>query len=204
MHQVTGSAILAGSNNEILDSNYCTVINGSTNYISGRNNTHVIGDDIVATGVNDDDKFYVGCYNGLECSGPISGAGNLIIDGNATIVGDLNVVGDITAFYSSSDERLKDNISVITGCLDKVLSLDAIEFDWNTNLQSTYSGHDIGLIAQQVQKVTPETVVERDNGYLAMKYEKIIPLLIGATQEQDIKICELEKQIQELIDRSNH
>ena len=170
MHQVTGSAILAGSNNQILDSNYCTVINGSSNYISGKNNTHVIGDDISAT---ENDKFYVGCYNGIECDGPISGAGNLIIDGNATIVGNLNVVGDITAFYSSSDERLKDDISVITGCLDKVLSLDAIEFDWNAELQSTYSGHDIGLIAQQVQQIAPEVVVERDNGYLAMKYEKV-------------------------------
>jgi len=201
MHQVTGSAILAGSNNQILDSNYCTVINGANNYISGKNNTHVIGDHVSAT---ESDKFYIGCYNGLECDGPISGAGNLIIDGNATIVGDLNVVGDITAYYSSSDERLKDNIQVITGCIDKVLSLDAIEFDWNTELQSTYTGRDIGLIAQQVQEVAPEIVVERDNGYLAMKYEKVIPLLVGATQEQDLQITELEKQVQKLIDKSNH
>jgi len=201
MHQVTGSAILAGSNNQILDSNYCTVINGASNYISGKNNTHVIGDHVSAT---ESDKFYIGCYNGLECDGPISGAGNLIIDGNATIIGDLNVVGDITAYYSSSDERLKDNIQVITGCIDKVLSLDAIEFDWNTELQSTYTGRDIGLIAQQVQEVAPEIVVERDNGYLAMKYEKVIPLLVGATQEQDLQITELEKQVQKLIDKSNH
>lgn len=195
MPQVTGSAILAGSNNQILDSNYCTIINGSSNYISGKNNTHVIGDDVSAT---ESDKFYVGCYNGLECDGPISGAGNLIIDGDATIGGDLNVVGDITAFYTSSDVRLKDNISTITGCLDKVLSLDAIEFDWNEN-QHTYQGHDIGLIAQQVQKIAPEIVVERDNGYLAMKYEKVIPLLVGATQEQDSLIQELQNKIDSII-----
>jgi len=83
MHQVTGSAILAGSNNRILDSNYCTVINGATNYISGKSNTHVIGDHVSAT---ESDKFYIGCYNGLECDGPISGAGNLIIDGDATFI----------------------------------------------------------------------------------------------------------------------
>ena len=200
MHQVTGSAILAGSNNRILDSNYCTVINGASNYISGKSNTHVIGDHVSAT---ESDKFYIGCYNGLECDGPISGAGNLIIDGDATIGGDLDVVGDITAFYTPSDERLKDDISIITGCLQKVLSLDAIEFDWNTN-QSKYQGHDIGLIAQQVKEVAPEIVVERDNGYLAMKYEKVIPLLVGATQEQDAQIAELEKQVKELIDKSNH
>lgn len=195
MHQVTGSAILAGSNNRILDSNYCTVINGATNYISGKSNTHVIGDHVTAT---ENDKFYVGCYNGLECDGPISGAGNLTIDGNATIGGYLNVAGDITAFYTSSDERLKNNISTITGCLDKILSLDAIEFDWGSN-QDIYSGHDVGLIAQQVREIAPEIVVERDNGYLAMKYEKVIPLLVGATQEQDSLIKELQNKIDSII-----
>jgi hypothetical protein len=204
MSSQKGSAIFAGSNNSIENSDYCTIINGSNNHINGRTNTHIIGDDITADQVSDDNKFYVGCYNGLECSGPIHTDSNLIVDSDATILGTLTVEGDITAFYTSSDQRLKNNIQSITGCLDKVLSLDAIEFDWNSELQSTYSGHDIGLIAQQVQKVAPEIVVERENGYLAMKYEKVIPLLVGATQEQDAKISELEKQIQELIDKSSH
>jgi hypothetical protein len=199
---VTGSAIFAGSNNTVYDSSYCTVINGSSNYISGRSNTHIIGDDIVATGLDDDNKFYVGCYNGLECTGPISGSANLIINGDGTIDGNLTVGGDITAF-DSSDERLKENISPIDKCLDKVLSLNAIEFNWKDGYGAT-KGRDIGLIAQQVKKIAPEIVVERNDGYLAMRYEKIIPLLIGATQEQDQQISELEKQVQELIDKSNH
>lgn len=193
---VTGSAIFAGSNNTVYDSNYCTVINGSSNYISGRSNTHIIGDDITATGLNDDNKFFVGCYNGLECDGPISGAANLTIDGNGTIDGNLTVGGDITAF-ASSDERLKENIMPIKKCLDKVLSLDAIEFNWKDGYGTT-KDRDIGLIAQQVRKIAPEIVVERNDGYLAMRYEKIIPLLVGATQEQDAQIKELEKQIQEI------
>ena len=170
--------ILAGYNNTINSNcSYCTIINGANNNIpSNRSNVHIIGDNVTAAAI--DDRFYVGCINGLHCD------------------------GDVVA-YSTSDERLKDNIVPISGCLEKVLSLDAVEFDWNEN-QQTYSGHDIGLIAQQVQKIAPEIITERENGYLAMKYEKIIPLLVGATQEQDAQINELEKQLQELIEKSNH
>jgi hypothetical protein len=196
---MSNNSILGGYLNEINNSNGCTIINGSSNQIVGGNNVHILGDNVQVYGGNDfvngsaenDNKFYIGCANGILVDGPIYANGNITSE------------GDVVAF-SSSDERLKDDVQIITSCLDKVLSLDAIEFDWNTDLQSTYSGHDIGLIAQQVQQIAPEIVVERDNGYLAMKYEKIIPLLIGATQEQDQQISELEKQVQELIDKSNH
>lgn len=171
------NAILAGDNNTIEDSTRCTIINGASNIINGRTNTHIIGDYVSSPSVTlVDNAFYVGCTNGLYCD------------------------GDVIA-YSSSDERLKDDITPISGCLDKVLSLDAIEFDWNDK-QQTYTGHDIGLIAQQVQKIAPEIVTEREDGYLAMKYEKMIPLLVGATQEQNAQLDELEKQLKELLDES--
>lgn len=172
------NTILAGYNNTINSNcNHCTIINGANNSIpANRTNVHIIGDYVSADAV--DNRFYVGCSNGLYCD------------------------GDVVAF-ASSDERLKDNITPLSGCLNKVLSLDAIEFDWNDN-QQTYSGHDIGLIAQQVQEIAPEIVTQRKDGFLAMKYEKVIPLLVGATQEQDAQINELEKQIQELIEKSNH
>lgn len=171
----TNNTILGGNNNVIRENcDHCTIINGASNTINaGLTNTHIIGDNIIATNSN---TFHVGCSNGLYCD------------------------GDIIA-YSSSDERLKDDIVPISGCLDKVLSLDAIEFDWNDK-QQTYTGHDIGLIAQQVQKIAPEIVTEREDGYLAMKYEKMIPLLVGATQEQNAQLDELEKQLKKLLDES--
>ena len=170
----SNNAILAGDENTITASNRCTIINGQNNEIDSKTNTHIIGDNIVAS-VNN--AFYVGCSNGLFCD------------------------GDVIA-YSSSDERLKDNITPISRCLDKVLSLDAIEFDWNDK-QETYTGHDIGLIAQQVQKIAPEIVTERSDGYLAMKYEKVVPLLVGAVQEQDALLDDLESQVNKLIKNSN-
>ena len=105
----------------------------------------------------------------------------------------LNVQGDVISF-SSSDRNLKDNISLIKNPLDKVLSLDAIEFDWNSS-QHAYRGHDLGLIAQQVEEVAPELVVTRSDGYKAIKYDKINSLIVGAIQEQQKKIEFLEKSL---------
>lgn len=182
------NVILAGHLNTIEgDCNQCSIINGANNAIFGANNVHAIGDDIVVYGSNhpngsidNDNCFYVGCTNGVHIHGP------LVVDGN------ISAEGDITAF-SSSDERLKEDIKPIKDCLQKVLTLDAIEFEWS-NKQSTYSGKDVGLIAQQVNEVAPEIVSKRDDGFYAMKYEKIIPLLVGAIKEQNEEIKKLEKE----------
>ena len=109
---------------------------------------------------------------------------------------------DIIAF-SSSDKRLKDDITLIDEPLSKIMSLDAIEFNWNDN-QSTYTGHDIGLVAQQVEEVAPEIVETRKDGYKAIKYEKVNALLVGAIQEQQKKIEFLEKRLESLERRSSH
>jgi hypothetical protein len=57
----------------------------------------------------------------------------------------------------------------------------------------SYKGHDVGVIAQEIEKVLPEVVTTRDNGYKAVKYEKIVPLLIEAIKEQQEQIDELRK-----------
>ena len=54
-------------------------------------------------------------------------------------------------------------------------------------------GHDVGVIAQEVEKVIPEIVQTRDNGYKAVKYEKIVPLLIESIKELKAEIEELKK-----------
>ena len=54
-----------------------------------------------------------------------------------------------------------------------------------------HNGHDIGVIAQEVEKVLPEIVEDRGNGYKAVKYEKLTALLIQAVNEQ-------QKQIEDL------
>ena len=117
-------------------------------------------------------------------------AGSVVaIQTNTTITGILSVTDDITAFWSS-DERLKDNITPIDDPLAKVVSISGNTFDWND--KSNKSGHDVGLIAQEIEKVLPEAVTTRDNGYLAVDYHKVVPLLVEAIKELSAKVDALE------------
>ena len=104
----------------------------------------------------------------------------------------IRATNDVVAFYSS-DERLKDNIVQISDPIEKVKQIKGVEFDWNDK-QEVYEGHDVGVLAQDIEKVLPELVITRDNGYKAVKYEKIIALLIEAMKEQQSQIDELKSQ----------
>jgi Chaperone of endosialidase/Major tropism determinant N-terminal domain len=104
------------------------------------------------------------------------------INGNLNVAGAIFATGDVTA-YSTSDERLKNNVQPITSALEKVEQISGVEYDWNTELQSTYTGHDVGVLAQEIEKILPEAVTTREDGYKAVRYEKVVPLLIQAIKE---------------------
>jgi hypothetical protein len=103
--------------------------------------------------------------------------------------------GDIIGF-SSSDITLKDNLTKITNPIEKIQKLNGYEFDWNQK-QKIYHGHDVGVVAQEVEKVIPEIVHTRTGGIKGVKYEKIIPLLIEAIKDQQEQIYELKKKLEE-------
>lgn len=110
----------------------------------------------------------------------------------STVLGEIRAVGDITAYYSS-DKRLKDNIIPISDALGKLDEIQGVEFDWipKEGVHS-HEGHDIGVIAQEIEKIAPEAVTTRDSGYLAVKYEKLVPILIQAIKELKSRVIELE------------
>ena len=110
--------------------------------------------------------------------------------------GDVVADGDVIA-YNSSDIRLKDNIEVIKGSLDKIDGIRGVEFDWNEKSPgwAQERGHDVGVIAQEVQKVLPEIVTERTNGYLGVDYKRIIPLLIESVKELKQEVEILKKKV---------
>jgi hypothetical protein len=122
----------------------------------------------------------------------VSITGTLSVNGTTTISGDLRVTGDITAFFTS-DQRFKDNITPIEDPLAKVLSISGNTYDWNEN--SGKEGHDVGVIAQEILEVLPEAVTTRDNGYLAVDYHKIVPLLVEAIKELSQKVSDLEDKL---------
>jgi hypothetical protein len=133
--------------------------------------------------------------------------------GNAATVstnagrGHLLAQGDVVA-YISSDKRLKDNIIPIKSPLKKLLKIGGYNFEWNDKgpdwVKDEYFGNpsgslkDVGVIAQEIQPILPEAVKQRKDGYLSVKYEKIVPLLIEAVKEQQTQIEELKTQINQL------
>ena len=116
--------------------------------------------------------------------------------GQITSSGDVVAAGDVVAYYTS-DIRLKDNIKVIKGSLDKIDGIRGVEFDWNEKSPgwAQERGHDVGVIAQEVQKVVPEIVVERKSGYLGVDYKRIIPLLIESVKELKQEVEDLKKKV---------
>ena len=64
--------------------------------------------------------------------------------------------------------------------------------------QSFFSKHDVGVIANEIEKVLPEAVGVREDGIKAVKYERIVPLLIEAIKEQNKTIKELTTRLEKL------
>ena len=113
---------------------------------------------------------------------------------STSTAGTIRATNDITAFFSS-DKRLKDNITKIEDPLKKLEKINGYTFDWipKENIHSN-EGKDIGVIAQEIEEVMPEITTTRENGYKAVKYEKIVPLLIECIKEQQIQIDELKNK----------
>ena len=111
------------------------------------------------------------------------------------VAGEIRAINDITAFYSS-DIRLKENIVPIENALSKVESISGNTYDWKEGYEEIHShkGNDVGVIAQEIEEILPQIVTNRDNGYKAVQYEKIIPLLIEAIKELSVKIKGLENK----------
>ena len=128
---------------------------------------------------------------------------NLMIGADADPSVALHVTGEgyftsnITAYYSS-DISLKDNIRPIESAIFKVQQIRGVTFDWNEKAGKLEQekGHDVGLIAQEVEKVLPEIVQIRKDGIKAISYEKVVPLLVEAIKEQQVTIENLTKRIE--------
>ena len=120
--------------------------------------------------------------------------GTVIIDGGVGIAKTLNVGEDVVAF-ASSDERYKDLITPIQNPNEKIKLLSGNTFVWNDKHEVFKGKKDIVVIAQEVEKVLPEIVETRDNGYKAVKYEKIVALLIESNKELIKRVEELESKI---------
>lgn len=134
---------------------------------------------------------------------------------NVLMGGAVSAVGEVTAY--SSDRRLKENIRNIPDALNKVLQLNGVTFSWKDETKAlgffVPNKDDVGVIAQEVQRVLPEAVrfapFDRDEkgnsksgeNYLTVQYEKLTALLIEAVKDQQVMIDGLRDRISALESR---
>jgi hypothetical protein len=114
-------------------------------------------------------------------------------------IGTIRSTGDITAFYSS-DRTLKTNIKTIDNALDKIDNITGVYFDWTDDFIENNGGEDgyfirkqdIGVIAQDIEPVLPEVVGTREDGIKAVKYDRIVALLIQGIKELRAEVNDLK------------
>jgi hypothetical protein len=127
-------------------------------------------------------------------TGFLSAGTNIFARGNITSLGTIYSYGDVIAYYTS-DRSLKTNINKIDQPLIKLKTLNGYEFDWKDNAPEHLRGHDIGVIANEVEDTLPEAVINRPDGVKAVNYNKIVPLLIESIKELTSKVEQLESKI---------
>ena len=141
-----------------------------------------------------------GANQALDTTSGVQHASLGIGTGTLGATGEIRATADVTAYYSS-DERLKENITTIDNALSKLRRLKGVMFDWKDDVVAGKGGedgyfvrkHDTGVIAQEVEAVLPEVVAEREDGFKAVKYEKLAGLIIQAINELADQVDALKK-----------
>ena len=118
------------------------------------------------------------------------------IDSNGVAIGEDSIY---FSDASISDANLKDEIFKISNPVEILKSLNGVNFIWNDNAPDHKKGsRDIGLIAQEVEKIIPSAVQENSEGNLSVSYGRIVPVLVEAVKKQQKAIEKLEKRIKNL------
>ena len=115
--------------------------------------------------------------------------------------GEIRASNNITAYYSS-DCRLKTNIQPIADAMCKVTQISGVLYDWTDEYIKEHGGEDgyfirkrdVGLIAQEIEKILPEIVVDQATGFKAIKYERVVALLVEALKEVNTRLEQLENR----------
>ncbi len=111
----------------------------------------------------------------------------------------LEISGNVkaTSFLTSSDERLKIDIRVLDSALSRILSLHGYDFLWKSD-----GRRDIGIIAQEVERVFPDLVhTDPTTGYKSVEYPNLIAPMIEAIREQQAIIDRQQSHIDDLETR---
>jgi len=119
--------------------------------------------------------------NGLTGGGA---SGSVTVSMSGSYTGSFTATGNLTAY---SDERLKSNVETIPNALEKVNALRGVSFDKDGE-------RGLGVIAQEVEKVLPELVLDGEE-YKSVAYGNMVGVLIEAIKELTKEVEDLKKQI---------
>ncbi|MFT6871226.1 MAG: hypothetical protein ACJAVN_000223, partial [Roseivirga sp.] len=140
---------------------------------------------LVAQQVQDDGSG--GEFGEINISSTTGGYVNMFGNGNADFSGDINA----NAFNQNSDARLKKNIATLSGGLATINKLRGVSYNWKD--ESKPEGK-IGFIAQEVEKILPELVVTKKDGFKAVNYAEVTAVLVEAVKELTKEINELKNE----------
>jgi len=213
----------AGANNTIGTDNTFIGRNAGLTHSTGKNNTFVGSDaGLGQNGLNINGNVFLGygagysetgsnmlyidnCFyttNAVNPTTPVYPACDFpfIRGGFDTRLLEIDGTLIMMAVAVPSDERYKRDIRPLESSLEKILHLQGVSYEWKTDehgRRGFKEGRQIGLIAQEVEKVLPELVQADSKGYKALSYDKLVPVLVEAVKEHQEKISNLQEVIDE-------
>jgi len=125
--------------------------------------------------------------------------------GNASPTVMLDVTGDAKVngkLLSPSDIRLKTKVETLTNVLSKLEQMRGVSYEF-INQTKYAKGPQVGVIAQELQKVFPELVMTGSDGFLSVNYTQLTAVLIQAVKEQQTEINELKEQMKRVMEKLN-
>jgi|14BtaG_2_1085337.scaffolds.fasta_scaffold10828_2 predicted acyltransferase (DUF342 family) len=126
-----------------------------------------------------------------DITGTLDVGSNTEINGNLTVTGLIQAGGDLIAFQNlvPSDSRLKSDVTPLKDSLAKINQMQGVSYTFDPSGKK-----QIGLIAQDVEKIIPE-VVSIQNDYYTMSYPNLVAVLIEAVKELSSKVEDLESRL---------
>jgi hypothetical protein len=204
-----GAYFSSGNNNIVIgnDAGAGTVYGGNG---VGSNNV-ILGSEAGKYAHNGSSNVFIGNQAGYNENGSDlliienSSSSTPLVYGN--FVSNLfRINGDIEALTvnTPSDIALKKNIVQLADVTEKLNLIRGVYFDWDLSGNiglSLKEGRQIGIIAQEVEKVYPELVMINDKGFKMVDYSKLTPVLLEAIKEQQQQIDSYKSQLQSLQEK---
>jgi len=182
-----GSLITTGSNNVVIGSNNGSDIATSSNNIiisDGSGNPRLF--------INTSGNMGIGTLNPsylLDVNGDVN-----IFGPNFLRIGGTQVCS-ISGCTAISDSNLKENIRPLENSLENILKIEGVTYDWKD--KNKYGkGKQIGVIAQDLEKIYPEVVVtDKKSGLKSVAYDHLIAPLIEAFKSIYQNVTEVKREL---------